>query len=96
MSVDLQPSHGAGSTYCPATRTERWVDGSPCARPETPIWSLRSTTWPTATPTTERYETETLMPPAASIVTELVPATLPANVTTPETGAATTVPTGAP
>jgi len=48
------------------------------------------------TSTSDRYETDTLRPGAGSMVTVLIPATEPAKVTTPDAGAATTVPTGTP
>ncbi len=37
----------------------------------------------------DRYETEILKPGTASIVTDLIPATEPANVTIPDAGART-------
>jgi len=42
----------------------------------------------------ERYDTDTLSPATGSIVTDLIPATEPANVTSPATGARTVDPTG--
>jgi hypothetical protein len=58
--------------------------------------------WPLATrvaldtETDDRYDTEIFKPETGSIVTEFMPATEPAKVTTPEAGALTSVPTGTP
>lgn len=50
---------------------------------------------PELTPTADRYDTETLYPDKGSIVTVLIPATDPAKVTRPLTGAATGSPSAA-
>jgi hypothetical protein len=42
-----------------------------------------------------RYETDTLNPGTGSMVIDCIPATEPANVTTPVAGALTTAPGGA-
>jgi hypothetical protein len=46
------------------------------------------------TPIPDRYDKDTLKPGTGSMVTDLVPATDPANVTTPSAGAFTEVPAG--
>lgn len=43
--------------------------------------------------TSDRYESDTLKPGTGSIVTVLIPATEPAKVTRPDTGARTVSPT---
>lgn len=58
-----------------------------------PTTSPRATREPEATCTSLRYERDTLNPETGSIVTVLMPATEPANVTFPETGALTASPT---
>lgn len=50
---------------------------------------------PEPTPTSDRYESDTLKPGTGSIVTVLIPATEPAKVTRPDTGARTVSPTSA-
>lgn len=59
------------------------------------IWPL-VTRVPLATETDRRYDTEIFKPGTGSTVTEFIPATEPAKVTTPEAGALTSVPTGTP
>ena len=76
-------------------RTERWVPGRPWGIPEAPTREPRDTLSPTRTVISPRYDTETFMPATGSMVTVRMPATDPANVTLPELGARTTVPTGA-
>ena len=58
--------------------------------------SPRATTEPWLTSTVLRYDTDTLKPSTGSKVTDLIPATVPANVTSPSAGAMTSVPTGTP
>ncbi len=50
---------------------------------------------PDVTNTSDRYESDTLKPDTGSIVAVLIPATEPAKVTRPDTGARTVSPTSA-
>lgn len=50
---------------------------------------------PDVTRTSDRYESDTLKPDTGSIVTVLIPATEPAKVTRPDTGARTVSPASA-
>jgi len=60
-----------------------------------PITCPRRTAAPRVTPTVARYEIDTLNPLTGWMVTDFIPATLPAKLTVPETGAATSSPTSA-
>lgn len=95
MSVGWHPMTRSGSTYLPSMRTDRWTPGVPCGEPAVPTGRPRVTLAPTDTPTSARYEADTLTPGIGSMVTVLIPATDPANVTTPDAGAATVSPTAA-
>ncbi|MFO7298888.1 MAG: hypothetical protein DIU67_001675 [Actinomycetes bacterium] len=95
MSRSPHPSRGAGSTYSPSTRSDRCTPADPWGAPARPTGLPRETARPAATSTDWRYETETCTPGEGWIVTDRIPATEPAKVTVPETGATTTVPDGA-
>src|SRR5690606_18199689 len=96
MSVLAQPMCLVGSTYLPPTLTDMWTPGRPCGEPAWPTACPLVTWSPAVTSSSDRYETDTSRPGAGSMVTVLSPATEPAKVTTPDAGAATTVPTGTP
>jgi hypothetical protein len=70
-------------------RVERWTPGTPWGRPARPITWPRLTQEPSEAITEERNDTDTLKSGTGWMVTESIPATEPAKVTTPETGATT-------
>ena len=78
--------------YSPSILVERCTPSSPWGEPALPTKSPRSTSLPDDTKITERYDSDTLKPGTGSMVTDLIPATEPANVTRPEAGARTAVP----
>ena len=93
MSVSRQPRWRIGSAYLPSILVERCTPGPPCGEPARPIDMPRETMAPDVTPTSDRYETDTLNPGTGSMVMVLIPATDPAKVTRPEAGATTVPPT---
>lgn len=92
ISVLVQPRSGAGSTYVPSIRADMCTPGVPCGVPALPTGSPRRIRCPVDTQTSDRYDTEILYPGTGSIVTVFIPATEPAKVTVPETGASITSP----
>ena len=75
-------------------RVERWTPVLPWGSPESPTLLPLATWSPNLADTSDKYDTETLKPATGSMVTVLIPATDPANVTRPVAGAVTSVPTG--
>lgn len=91
MGRNRQRRKGPGSTYEPSSRTDRCTASCSWARPDVPTSWPRLTSIPAETDTSPRYDIDTLTAPA-SMVTDRIPATEPANVTVPVTGATTGVP----
>lgn len=93
LRMGRHPRSEEGSTYSPRSLTERWtVPPCPSPDPARPTTSPAVTSSPSATNIESRYERLTRMPSTAT-VTLRTPATVPANVTDPETGERT-VPSG--
>jgi len=72
-----------------------WTPGVPWGDPAAPTADPRLTFDPEWTRTSDRYDSETLKPETGSMVTVFIPATEPAKVTSPETGARTVSPASA-
>jgi hypothetical protein len=88
----MQPRSRSGSRYSLPERSDRWTDPTPPCVPDEPSGVAVTTHSPGSTATPSRYEYEVRSPPPWSMVTDRVPATLPANVTVPAAAARTTVP----
>lgn len=83
---------GAGSTWTPSTRSDRWTAGVPWAPADVPSRVPARTRSPRATATSSSGPTVTSTRSWGATVTHRCPATVPAKVTRPATAERTVVP----
>jgi hypothetical protein len=96
-ATDGDPRYSSGSTYAPLRRTPKCSCGTGWSAWPHPVVATacpRATWSPRRTITEVRYEHVLSTPPPWSIVRNSRPPTLPANDTTPPSGATITLPTG--